>query len=267
MRTPTIVNQHHNVFETLAGFFSGGGAFGGPGPARKIDSCILWGNTANSPLSQQTQFDTSSGGTSNINNSCIQNLTFTPLNDFNIGDDPLFVNPLPASTAPFAGGDFHVESCSPVINAGNNFSLNGSGISQDLSGLPRIQSTIDIGCYEFQTAPSAPLRVTLQPVSFTNCSSASDAFQVAASGSGLSYQWEADFHDGNGFETVIHDNAHFRSEAATASRVAFGLIPPLRLNQSQYRCLITSSSGCSVHLAGCHIDGQSPAPLCQCIRV
>jgi len=62
-------------------------------------------------------------------------------------DDPEFVDA--------AGGDYHLKSTSPCIDAGNNEYI--SGVDKDLDGNERVvdgdndaTATVDIGAYEYQ---------------------------------------------------------------------------------------------------------------------
>lgn len=48
-----------------------------------------------------------------------------------------------------AAGNFHLQPCSPAINAGDNSMIQAYGIGDDFDGQPRIiESTVDIGAYE-----------------------------------------------------------------------------------------------------------------------
>jgi hypothetical protein len=68
--------------------------------------------------------------------------------------DPMFVDTL--------HGDFHLQPCSPLINAGNNTFLDPTN-STDLSGAPRIQGgTVDIGAYE-TPPPSLAASTVINP--------------------------------------------------------------------------------------------------------
>jgi hypothetical protein len=147
--------------------FNGGGAQNGT-----LYNCLLYGNTANAgggaynaTLYNCTVCDntaTNSGGgvssgTGSINNSIVYNNSSPSGSNwvgakFNscctapgtagvaITNPPVFVNA--------AGGDYHQQTNSPTINAGNNtLSTN----STDLDGNPRIVGrTVDIGAYEYQ---------------------------------------------------------------------------------------------------------------------
>ncbi len=115
-----------------------GGTVGGAYHCGAITSSIVYNNTS---FSQAGTPNYSGGGF--IYNSCTTPL---PGNGFgNFTSDPALVNP--------AGGDFHLQSNSPCINAGNNSYATSA---TDLDGNARIVAgTVDVGAYEYQTPASA----------------------------------------------------------------------------------------------------------------
>jgi hypothetical protein len=69
-------------------------------------------------------------------------------NNGNLSSDPLFVDPLPFSSAPTQEGDYRLQSCSPGIDAGLNDSLHLSW-QTDILGIDRIlYDNVDMGAYE-----------------------------------------------------------------------------------------------------------------------
>jgi hypothetical protein len=107
--------------------YSGGGISGGAADDFSTN-CIIYYNSAPSGTNWNV---------ANIANGCTVPL---PVGSGNITNEPLFVS-LPIS-------DFHLQSSSPCINAGN--SLIVSSVT-DLDGKPRIVGgTVDIGAYENQ---------------------------------------------------------------------------------------------------------------------
>jgi hypothetical protein len=120
---------------TIAGNFatnSGGGAY----QVSFLKNSILYYNAA-------------AKGINFFSSSTIVNCCTTPYtNGVNgiggITNEPAFVN--------LAGGDFHLQSNSPCINAGNNAYVL---VTNDLDGNARIVAgTADIGAYEYQTPSS-----------------------------------------------------------------------------------------------------------------
>jgi hypothetical protein len=131
----------------------GGGADGG-----RLNNCTVVGNhnasfsgagggTYQSAVYNSIVYNnTSISGTPNWVSSSLYNCCTTPLpsgGGGNIAVNPLFVN---------ITNDFHLQSNSPCINAGNNAYVFGTN---DLDGNPRIVGgTVDIGAYEYQTPSS-----------------------------------------------------------------------------------------------------------------
>lgn len=121
---------------------SGGGDFGSA-----LNNCIVYYNSA--PAPDQINYGTSCAGCYPVDYSCI--IPLVP-GSGNFTNAPGFVDP--------GGGDFHLQTNSPCINAG----INSSAASLvDLDGNPRIKGgTVDVGAYEFQSPTSVLSYVWLQ---------------------------------------------------------------------------------------------------------
>jgi parallel beta-helix repeat protein len=160
---------------------NGGGIYvgtGGWGPSRAtIANCTISGNTAtngggiycawassftveNSILWEN--FATTSGNDIYLGGSNFVTVTYSNVKGGyagtgNIDSDPLFVN--------FAGGDYHLTSGSPCIDAGTC----NNAPSTDIKGTSRPQGAgCDMGAYEFQPSPTpttttAPTTTTTSP--------------------------------------------------------------------------------------------------------
>ncbi len=107
-----------------------------------INNSIIWGNEGTLP------------GASPINTVALMTTAKYSLIEAglagigNININPLFLNPIAASSAPAVIGNYRVKTCSPAVNAGSNALIPG-GITTDLDSLSRIKfTTVDMGAYE-----------------------------------------------------------------------------------------------------------------------
>jgi hypothetical protein len=115
---------------------TGGGLYGG-----RASNCIIYYNLALK--------DPNVSGTGPMAYCCTTPL---PAGPGNLTNAPVFVD--------LANGDFHLQSSSPCINAGNNAYVSGA---TDLDGNPRIiGGTVDMGAYEFQSPTTVPFFAALQ---------------------------------------------------------------------------------------------------------
>jgi len=132
---------------------SGGGIFCWYGGL--LQNSIFYFNTASS--SGDNYYNSGAGSEIRYEYCCTTPALDVGWGGNNIADDPLFVD--------VAVGDYHLQSGSPCIEAGNNAYVVGS---QDLEGNARIiNRTVDIGAYEFggSDAPFIEISTPAQTVS------------------------------------------------------------------------------------------------------
>jgi hypothetical protein len=127
---------------------------------------------------------------------------------------PLFMNQ--------AGGDLHLQSNSPCINAGSN----GSVISSvDLDGNLRVVGPIvDVGAYEYQTPTIA---IVLQPTNQVQAGGQFALFSVAAVSPYLiTYQWQFNSANINGAtnSTLVLSNIQSNNAGAYSAILANGFL-------------------------------------------
>ncbi|HLH55311.1 MAG TPA: immunoglobulin domain-containing protein [Verrucomicrobiae bacterium] len=148
---------------TISGNPSGGAS------SSKVYNSILYYNAPSGDMNYDT-------GSSALNYCCT--IPMPPGGAGNITNEPLFVDP--------ANGDFHLQSNSLCINAGNNAYATGA---TDLDGNLRIVGTqVDIGAYEYQSA--MPPVLTVQPLSQTAWAGTNLSFSASAYGHvPLYWQW------------------------------------------------------------------------------
>ncbi|MEY3367992.1 MAG: hypothetical protein RI973_1147 [Bacteroidota bacterium] len=122
-------------------------AIGSTGLPVYLENCIVWGNSHGS------------GANFSLEYSMLQEM----------GQNPMFVGP----------NDFHLQPCSPAVNAGGNYLI--AGYPTDMDGNPRIYNgfVVDMGAYELQDNPihvipfdvgggGASCNNSLEPITLSN---------------------------------------------------------------------------------------------------
>ena len=158
--------NHNNSFPTLTNVtisgnrttIRGGGIRSHASSSPIINNSIIYGNTAGTEGDNVWNTNSStpafaysliegSGGSASWNAA-----DFGIDNGNNIDDNPLFVAPVAASSAPTTAGNYRLQLGSPAIDAGSN-ALLPAGVTTDLAGNPRtFNGTVDMGAFENQNA-------------------------------------------------------------------------------------------------------------------
>ncbi|UCF43769.1 MAG: hypothetical protein JSV99_02235 [Planctomycetota bacterium] len=143
---PLVVNC---TFSDNAAIRNGGGIKNVATSGSTVKNCILWNNSDTSGLTESSQINNSSDSTAMVNYSCIQGWTGALGGVGNIGDDPCFVEAgYWDANGLWVGGDYHLQSGSPCINAGDSNYNPGPDV-KDIDGEPRVMGgRVDIGADE-----------------------------------------------------------------------------------------------------------------------
>jgi len=130
-----------------------------------LTNCILFNNTSSGVADEQAQIYLPDG-TPVLNYNCIQGWTGDLGGDGNIGDHPLFVDPL--------NSNYHLLPGSPCIDAGDPNYIPEPN-ETDLDGNPRMLDgdndgvlVVDMGAYEYRFAISAEVRITPKTINLAS---------------------------------------------------------------------------------------------------
>ncbi|MBE8726403.1 T9SS type A sorting domain-containing protein [Flavobacterium hungaricum] len=110
--------------------------------------------------------------------------------------DPLFINSIPYSLAPFTSGNYALAFNSPLINKGSNSLYSGlDSASRDLVGNPRVSDyagsgIIDMGAYEFQELPLSVSPGLQADITCNGGNNGSASVAVAGGTKPYMYSWD-----------------------------------------------------------------------------
>ena len=133
-----------------------------------IFNSIIWGNKVKyeSPPNGYLGHEIFNGDycTTDLENTCYQtggNFNVINYGTINYGtscitNNPIFVAPVSALSAPTIAGNYRLQLTSPAIDAGNNWYV-PSGVNYDIDWNPRIEYiTVDMGAYELPYGCTSP---------------------------------------------------------------------------------------------------------------
>lgn len=215
------------TFVANNGNYSGGGLYF-QGVTGSVVNSIFWDNTVTENIENNSvellQVHNQSGGLA-VSNSIIQGLhVFAGHN--NLPYDPLFSNP--------AGGNFQLSQFSPAINTGLASVL--AGEPTDLAGQPRLASGADLGAYEFQGTPAAPVDLVAMPQSETNCANAAAQFTlITRSNDNDIFTWQV--FNGTNFVPVASNTAPYQIAQSQNTNVLTVFPLSLGLSGTQFRLI------------------------------
>jgi len=110
--------------------------------------------------------------------------------------DPLFINSIPYSLAPFTSGNYALAFNSPLINKGSNSLYSGlDSAVRDLVGNPRVSDyagsgIIDMGAYEFQELPLSVSPGLQADITCNGGNNGSASVAVAGGTTPYAYSWD-----------------------------------------------------------------------------
>ncbi len=158
-----------------------------------LDNTLVWGNEQNGSPSNIT-------GNFNMQQSLVEGDASGKLDGTDSANDPLFLNPIPASSAPTSTGDYRLPGHSPCIDSGDSIEtpsdltdLDDDGVTNenipyDLQGNPRLTGEeTDIGAYEYAGPLPLSTSITLSLEIGDSGNSLSLDLDTLFASSGLSY--------------------------------------------------------------------------------
>jgi len=135
-----------------------------------LKNCILWGNKYEFGSDKEVESSDSESNPT-YTNTLVEGLA---VGGFQGTENPLFINQPSAGLG--TSGDLRLQACSPVLNAGNSAD---NSTTVDLGGNNRKVGTIDLGAYEYQSAPPATVTPTVSISHPTTCGGTNGSIRLS----------------------------------------------------------------------------------------
>jgi len=170
-------------------------------------------------------------------------ITYTPIVPFTGIWTPstnLFLDA--AATVPYTGTSVSTVYAKPPTSTSYSVTIaNGSCVSPATT----IPVTVNI-----------PVTIGTSPANASVCTDKTVTFSVAATGTGLSYQWQVSTNGGTSYANVANGVNYAGATTTTLSVIA----PPVAWNGYRYRCVVSGTAPCGPATSGAAIMTVNPLP-------
>ncbi|WP_028526843.1 choice-of-anchor Q domain-containing protein [Runella limosa] len=216
---PSLVNCSLSGNESI---LSGGGISSMVGSPVNLKNCILWGNKNEFGSYNEVESDDSDSNPTYAS-TLVEGLA---VGGFQGTENPLFVNQPSAGLG--TSGDLRLQACSPVLNAGNNAD---NSTTIDLGGNNRKVGTIDLGAYEYQSAPPAVVTPTVSISHPTTCGGTEGSIRLSGFLKTTTY-------------SVIYKKNNVLVSAANFTSDGSGVITLPNLGAGSYNGMVATYGAC-----------------------
>lgn len=138
-----------------------------------------------------------------------------------------------------------------AVTAGENAESAAALAGSPFTSETTITDLVSEKKYVHTEVKEAPPSITIQPQSATVTEGESVSFSLAASGSGLSYQWQQSSDGGQSWTDISGATSDSYNTGATS----------MAMNGTQYRCVITNAAGSVTSVAATLIVQEKPEPV------
>ncbi|HRI25724.1 MAG TPA: hypothetical protein PLZ45_13690, partial [Ferruginibacter sp.] len=136
------------------------------------------------------------------------------------------------------GGVYSNATTATLTITGATTAMNGYGYRCTVTG---VCAPLSVSSNCVLLTVNTPVNIGTQPLNSTVCAGQNTSFIVAATGTGLTYQWQESTNGGGTWNNI--SNGGIYSGATSTTLTLTGVIAGM--NNYQYRCIVSGATGCS----------------------
>ncbi len=135
------------------------------------------------------------------------------------------------------GGVYSGATSATLTITGAPTGMTGYGYRCIITGTCAPAATSNCGLLTVNTA----VNISAQPVNSTICAGTNTSFVVAATGSGLTFQWQESTNGGGTWNNITNGGIYGGATTTTLTLTGVTAV----MNNNQYRCVVSGGAGCT----------------------